>query len=110
MRIQVLGVFASGSVAPLPAPIGLTVERQPITIGRSPRGTPALVILASSVSKEHARVELGDQGWTLTDLYSDNGIYSYPGLQRVQSLTIREETQVLIGEFVVLLRPSVSDG
>lgn len=42
-------------------------------IGRNHEGE--LVILATSVSREHARLELADGGWTIRDLGSRNGTF-----------------------------------
>ena len=107
IRVQVVGTFAGGQLSPIPTRIGVIVSGEALTIGRSPRRGLSLLIVSPTVSKEHARLEPAeDDAWRLTDLYSDNGVYSYPDLQRHQSLTIRGETQVLIGGFVVSFTPS----
>lgn len=45
----------------------------PATVGRSQDGD--LVVLASSVSREHAELARGDAGWTVRDLGSRNGTF-----------------------------------
>jgi pSer/pThr/pTyr-binding forkhead associated (FHA) protein len=96
-------------VAPLPGPSGRTpgdlvvravgrehVARpgQAVTIGRDPDCT--VVLDSPAVSRRHAQVVAGPQGWTFTDTGSTQG--SHVRQQRVHDLVLTGETEVVLGQ------------
>src|SRR5690348_17070837 len=54
-----------------------TLTREPVEIGREPRGPHALTIPDTEVSRVHAAAEYddGDDAWSIVDRGSRNGIY-----------------------------------
>lgn len=71
------------------------------TIGRAPDNS--LVLDDPLVSKHHARVDITDQGVTLTDLGSTNGIYMAG--QRVPSVQVTQPVVVGMGSTFVSISP-----
>jgi hypothetical protein len=65
------------------------------TVGRNHEGE--LVVLASSVSREHAELKKTDSGWHIRDLGSRNGTF-VDGTRAQGRVTLAERTLVKIGD------------
>ncbi|MSP91368.1 MAG: FHA domain-containing protein [Myxococcales bacterium] len=55
------------------APQLIELRGTSLIIGRSPEAE--VRIPSSSLSRQHVRLDRGDDGWTVTDLDSSNGLY-----------------------------------
>ncbi|WP_107764282.1 FHA domain-containing protein [Nocardioides terrigena] len=67
---------------------------RPVTIGRDPDCT--VVLDSPAVSRRHAQVLHGPQGWTFTDAGSTQG--SHVRQQPVRELVLTGETEVVLGQ------------
>lgn len=65
-----------------------------VTIGRDPAST--IVLESSVVSRNHARIQSGVNGWEYVDLDSTQG--SFVDGSRVRTHTVRSETTVTMGQ------------
>lgn len=80
----------------------IDIGEGPVTIGRSADST--LVIVDEFTSTYHARLDLGDTGWVITDLDSTNGTRLAGA--RIQTPTVVGlDTPIAIGTTVFELRP-----
>jgi len=65
------------------------------SVGRNHEGE--LVVLASSVSREHAELRKNDQGWTIRDMGSRNGTF-VDGTRAQGRVNLGERTMIKIGD------------
>jgi len=87
------------------------------TIGRSHDGE--MVVLASSVSREHARLEQVDRGWVVRDLGSRNGTF-VDGVRCQGKVTLPARAQLKVGDVAMwflgevvhepVMQPSLATG
>jgi hypothetical protein len=90
-------VITDGAREGMEMPLG----RGPITIGRASDSN--VVIRDDYTSTNHARLDLGPNGWTITDLDSTNG--TFLDGQRVSTpVTVGERTPITIGTTTFELR------
>ena len=75
----------------------IRLQDEPLVIGRSEHVD--VCINAGSLSRRHARVERGRNGFTVTDLMSSNGIYINE--VRVHSAILRDGDIVQFGNVVM---------
>lgn len=72
-----------------------TLDEKPLTIGRSPQCE--IFLNDMTVSRQHATVELTDEGHKITDLNSYNGVWV--DNNNVESYVLKEGDIVQIGAF-----------
>ena len=72
-----------------------------ITVGRAPDNV--LVIDDPSVSSHHAKIDAGNSGVFVTDLFSSNG--TYVNGEKVMTLKINEGDQVRFGKIECAFSP-----
>jgi pSer/pThr/pTyr-binding forkhead associated (FHA) protein len=75
------------------------LEQSAVTIGRSAEND--LVLREQGVSRRHARIQRGSQGWMLSDLGSTNGTY-VNGRKLASAYVLRTGDRVTIGGAVLL--------
>lgn len=80
----------------------ISLDDEPITIGRSPDST--LVIVDEYTSTHHARLNPGPSGWSITDLDSTNGT-KVDGTQIHGTVALSAFVPVTIGTTTFELRP-----
>lgn len=90
-------VITDGSREGMEMPLG----QGPITIGRSSDSN--VVIRDDYTSTNHARLELGHDGWIITDLDSTNGTF-LDGARVTASMRVPERTPITIGTTTFELR------
>lgn len=79
------------------------LDHFPVTIGRGYHND--IILDDDFVSASHARLELDETGQPrLVDLYSENGTYLLPSLQRVKHVPLGTETLLRLGHTVIRLR------
>ena len=86
----------------------LRFERGSVLIGRTPQCD--VVLSASQVSREHARVSLDGDRWTLSDLGSSNGCFVNG--ERIQQRALADGDLISLGEYPLecrLIQGSGSD-
>jgi pSer/pThr/pTyr-binding forkhead associated (FHA) protein len=74
-----------------------TFDRPEVTLGRDP--SCDVVIDNLGVSRRHARVTLGEEGWFVEDLDSQNGVHVCGG--RVERYGLLADDEFSIGKFTV---------
>lgn len=76
----------------------VAVTEEPISIGRSDDAD--IQLMDVNVSREHARVERGDEDWTLIDNDSSNGVFVNGS--KTSEKDLRDGDLITIGEFELI--------
>ena len=81
------------------------LEHEPVTIGRKEGNT--IQLTEKNVSRSHAKLMLADDGWTIEDLGSYNGVV-VNGVVIDERVLLREGDIITIGDYSLVLHDDVS--
>jgi hypothetical protein len=94
---EVLGTLRSGVFTAAAPRMGVCLGADRFLIGSSPGPAPSLVLADGTVSRRHAEVTPGPDGWRIRDLGSDNGMFV---LRRLPECSQPTAVAGLEGEYV----------
>jgi DNA-binding NtrC family response regulator len=101
-RARVLHWFVRGGVIKIPGREPVTIDVDPIAIGRDEGAQ--IVFADPEVSSFHCELRAVAEGIAIRDLGSTNG--TFVGTLRIREATITEPTEIVVGSSRLLIEPS----